>query len=134
MEAGGQSATLDSVRCPAEISCANAQDPGSPKGPPPSARGLYTGRGAAHLARGKPERLEPNPKRRIDDGATLLGGVEVPVRELLTAVLRRVAGEAARVAGPIGDLTLTHPAAQVLPVFAGPRGDFPGPQSPDPFG
>jgi len=72
---------------------------------------LHTGRDAAHLARGNPERLEPNPKRRIDDGATVLGGVEVPVRELLTAVLRRVGDEAARVAGPIGDLTLTHPAA-----------------------
>jgi Hsp70 protein len=72
---------------------------------------LYTGRDAAHLARGNPERLEPNPKRRIDDDLVLLGDAEVPVRELLAAVLRRVAAEAGRVAGQIGAVTLTHPAA-----------------------
>jgi actin-like ATPase involved in cell morphogenesis len=72
---------------------------------------LYTGRDAEHLGRGTPERLEPNPKRRIDDGAVLLGGVEVPVVDLIAAVLRRVAVEAGQVAGEVGDVTLTHPAA-----------------------
>jgi hypothetical protein len=72
---------------------------------------LQTGRDATHLARGNPERLEPNPKRRVDDDIVLLGEAEVPVRELLAAVLRRVGEEADRVAGRIGQLTLTHPAA-----------------------
>jgi len=72
---------------------------------------LHVGRDAAHLARSSPERLEPNPKRRIDDDAVLLGASAVPVRDLLGAILRRVGSEANRVAGPIGDLTLTYPAA-----------------------
>ncbi|MEU7876360.1 Hsp70 family protein [Dactylosporangium sp. NPDC049140] len=71
---------------------------------------LHTGRDAAHLARSAPERLEPNPKRRIDDTAVLLGGAEVGVRDLIVAVLSRVAREAARVDGPVRDLALTHPA------------------------
>jgi actin-like ATPase involved in cell morphogenesis len=72
---------------------------------------LQTGRDAAHLARRNPERLEPNPKRRVDDDVVLLGESAVPVRDLLAAVLGRVATEAGRVAGQIGQLTLTHPAA-----------------------
>ena len=52
---------------------------------------LHTGRDAAHFARANPERLEPNPKRRVDDTTVLLGDTEVPVLELLTTVLRRVA-------------------------------------------
>jgi hypothetical protein len=72
---------------------------------------LHTGRDAAHLGRGNPERLEPNPKRRIDDDVVLLGSAEVPVRDLLGAVLMRVAQEATRVAGRFGELTVTHPAA-----------------------
>jgi hypothetical protein len=72
---------------------------------------LHTGRDAAHLGRGNPERLEPNPKRRIDDDVVLLGSAEMPVRDLLSAVLGRVVEEARRVAGALGDLTLTHPAA-----------------------
>ncbi|GIJ55565.1 hypothetical protein Vau01_030810 [Virgisporangium aurantiacum] len=72
---------------------------------------LHTGRDAAHLGRGNPERLEPNPKRRIDDDVVLLGPAEVPVRDLLGAVLVRVAQEAGRVAGRFGELTITHPAA-----------------------
>ncbi|MFI5912187.1 Hsp70 family protein [Dactylosporangium sp. NPDC051541] len=71
---------------------------------------LHTGRDAAHLARSAPERLEPNPKRRIDDTAVLLGDREVGVRDLIVAVLSRVAREAARVAGPVQDVALTHPA------------------------
>ncbi|MET7424754.1 Hsp70 family protein [Dactylosporangium sp. NPDC005555] len=71
---------------------------------------LHTGRDAAHLARSAPERLEPNPKRRVDDTSVLLGDAEVGVRDLVTAVLRRVATEAARVAGPVTAVTLTHPA------------------------
>jgi hypothetical protein len=72
---------------------------------------LQTGRDANYLARGNPERLEPNPKRRIDDDVVLLGDAMVPVRDLLAAILGRVATEAGRVAGQVGQLTLTHPAA-----------------------
>ncbi|MFF5233727.1 Hsp70 family protein [Dactylosporangium sp. NPDC000521] len=71
---------------------------------------LHTGRDAAHLARSAPERLEPNPKRRVDDTSVLLGDAEVGVRDLVAAVLQRVATEAARVAGPVPAVTLTHPA------------------------
>jgi len=72
---------------------------------------LHTGRDAAHLARSAPERLEPNPKRRVDDTTVLLADAEVEVRDLVAAVLTRAAGEAARVAGgPVPDVILTHPA------------------------
>ncbi|WP_432993366.1 Hsp70 family protein [Dactylosporangium sp. CA-233914] len=71
---------------------------------------LHTGRDAAHLARSAPERLEPNPKRRIDDTSVLLGDAEVSVLDLMVAVLSRVAREAGRVAGPVRDVALTHPA------------------------
>jgi hypothetical protein len=71
---------------------------------------LHTGRDAAHLARGNPEGLEPNPKRRIDDGSVLLGTAEVRVRDLVSAVLDRVAAEARQVGGNPGQLVLTHPA------------------------
>jgi hypothetical protein len=70
---------------------------------------LHTGRDAGHLARSAPERFEPNPKRRIDDTAVLLGSAEVPVADLVAAVLGRVAAEAARAAGPVRAATLTHP-------------------------
>jgi hypothetical protein len=38
------------------------------------------GRVALYLGRSRPERLELNPKRRIDEGAVLLGAREVPGR------------------------------------------------------
>src|SRR5690348_192577 len=57
------------------------------------------GRDAIHAARADPARLEPHPKRCVDDGTVLLGDAEVPVGELFAAVLERVAGEARRVAG-----------------------------------
>ncbi len=71
---------------------------------------LHTGRDAAHLARGNPEGLEPNPKRRIDDGTVLLGTAEVRVGDLVGAVFERVAAEARQVGGGPGELVLTHPA------------------------
>ncbi|HEY3506181.1 MAG TPA: Hsp70 family protein [Actinocatenispora sp.] len=71
---------------------------------------LITGRDALHSARLAPERFEPHPKQRVDDGVVLLG-VEVPVVDLFTAVLGRVAIEAQRVAGgPAERVVLTHPA------------------------
>jgi molecular chaperone HscA len=70
----------------------------------------HTGRDAQRLGAGAPERYEPHPKRRIDEGTVLLGDRELPVELLLTAVLLRVADEA-RTAGvdPAG-ATLTCPA------------------------
>ncbi|MEJ3749807.1 Hsp70 family protein [Actinomycetes bacterium KLBMP 9797] len=72
---------------------------------------MLVGRDAIHAARTHPEGFEPNPKRCVDDGAVLLGAVEVPVPEMFAAVLRRVAVEARRVAGgQLGPVTLTCPA------------------------
>jgi hypothetical protein len=73
---------------------------------------LLVGRDAEHAARAHPERFEPNPKRRIDEQTVLLGEIELPVTNLISAVLGRVLREAERVAGgPITSVSLTHPAA-----------------------
>ncbi|GIG87624.1 hsp70 family protein [Plantactinospora endophytica] len=72
---------------------------------------VHTGRDAVRLGGTDPQRYEPHPKRRIDDGTLLLGTDEVPVERLLTATLRRVADEA-RTAGvdPAATTVLTCPA------------------------
>ncbi|GAA4467187.1 Hsp70 family protein [Phytohabitans houttuyneae] len=73
--------------------------------------GLIVGRDAVHSARLDPARFEPNPKRRIDDGTLLLGDREVPVGELVRAVLARVAEEWDRTVGRARpEITLTCPA------------------------
>jgi molecular chaperone DnaK len=73
--------------------------------------GLVVGRDAVYSARLDPGRFEPNPKRRIDEGTVLLGEREVPVVEMVAAVLGRVAEEYARTVGPVGpEVTLTCPA------------------------
>jgi molecular chaperone DnaK (HSP70) len=94
---------------------------------------LLVGRDALHAAGAAPERLEPNPKLRIDDGSVLLGA-EVGVPELFAAVLRRVAEDADRsTPGDVGTVVLTHPAAwgtrrrQVL-VHAAQRAGLPEPR------
>src|SRR5262245_24055429 len=61
--------------------------------------GLLVGRDATYAGRSRPEDLEPNPKRRIDEGTVLLGDRELPVVDLIAAVLRRVGQEAYRVTG-----------------------------------
>jgi ABC-type xylose transport system substrate-binding protein len=71
---------------------------------------LLAGRDALHLGRSRPEHLEPNPKRRIDEGVVLLGAREVPVAELIAAVLLRAREEADRVADGGGETVLTCPA------------------------
>ncbi|MGI5236918.1 Hsp70 family protein [Dactylosporangium sp. CA-139066] len=77
-----------------------------------AASGLLVGRDAMHAARINPERYEPNPKRRIDEAAVLLGEQEVATVDLIAAVLARVAGEARRVSGvALGPVTVTCPAA-----------------------
>ncbi|WP_422769519.1 Hsp70 family protein [Plantactinospora sp. WMMC1484] len=68
------------------------------------------GRDAQRAARVDPARFEPHPKRRVDDGTVLLGDRELPVTELVGAVLRRVAAEAERQLGGVDELRLTHPA------------------------
>ncbi|WP_051267221.1 Hsp70 family protein [Nakamurella lactea] len=74
--------------------------------------GLTVGRDAERRARLAPERFEPNPKRRIDDGEMLLGSAVVPVEDAIAAVLRRVAEEAQRqLDGRSPDVAvLSHPA------------------------
>ncbi|WP_326558343.1 Hsp70 family protein [Micromonospora sp. NBC_01796] len=54
----------------------------------------HTGRDAHRLASNQPDRFEPHPKRRIDDGTILLGDNDIPIEQLLAAGLRRVADEA----------------------------------------
>ncbi|MET7396429.1 Hsp70 family protein [Dactylosporangium sp. NPDC005572] len=74
--------------------------------------GLVAGRAALEAARGRPDAFEPHPKARIGDAQVQLGPHTVPVADLLAAVLRRAADEAARVAGrPADRLVLTHPAS-----------------------
>ncbi|WP_412542619.1 Hsp70 family protein [Longispora sp. K20-0274] len=72
--------------------------------------GLVAG-AAARAAAGHPERYEPTPKRRIDDGDVLLGETSFPVPDVLAVPLRRVATEAARALGTVPATVLTHPAS-----------------------
>jgi molecular chaperone DnaK (HSP70) len=71
---------------------------------------LVAGRDAERSARMDPARFEPNPKRRIDDGTVLLGDQELPVIEVIAAVLRHVATEARRQVGGCDELRMSHPA------------------------
>jgi len=72
--------------------------------------GLVTGRDALRAGVRSPGRLEPNPKRRIDEDTVLLGTREYRVVELFAAVLARVREEAVRVAGSLDQVRLTVPA------------------------
>ncbi|MQM26026.1 Hsp70 family protein [Glycomyces albidus] len=72
--------------------------------------GLATGRDALRAGVRSPGRLEPNPKRRIDDETVQLGSREYRVVELFAAVLARVREEAVRVAGSLDQVRLTVPA------------------------
>jgi len=73
--------------------------------------GILVGRDAVHSSRLDPARYEPNPKRRVDDGTLLLGEREIPVVELIAAVLGRVSEEWTRTVGPVRPrVTLTCPA------------------------
>ncbi|MFI5913311.1 Hsp70 family protein [Dactylosporangium sp. NPDC051541] len=72
---------------------------------------LIVGRDAVQASRSRPEWFEGHPKSRIDEGELLLGDRAVPVADAIAAVLRRVHGEALRVAGAAVDrVVLTHPA------------------------
>lgn len=72
---------------------------------------ILVGRDACDSARLDPSRFEPNPKRRVDDGAVLLGDREIPVGDLFAAVLAEVRAESERVLGSVPrSVRLTHPA------------------------
>jgi hypothetical protein len=77
--------------------------------------GLVTGRDAQRIAQLWPDRYEPHPKRRVDEGSVLLGDRVYSVAELLAAVLRRVVAEAGSAAA---NAVLTCPAD-----WGGPRRD-----------
>jgi molecular chaperone DnaK (HSP70) len=71
---------------------------------------VHVGRDAERLMVDDPARFEPFPKRRVDDGAVLLGDREIAVVDLLAAVLRRVVAEAALAGAPAaGGAVLTCP-------------------------
>jgi hypothetical protein len=72
---------------------------------------LVAGRDAELLAAVEPSRFEPNPKRRVDDASVLLGDQEVPVRDLLAAVLRTVARGTLEAAPALPPAVLTYPAS-----------------------
>jgi actin-like ATPase involved in cell morphogenesis len=73
---------------------------------------VLTGADAERAASGFPAGLESNPKRRIADGTVWLGEREMPVVDLVAAVLARVGAEATRVAGQSPSaVVLTHPVA-----------------------
>ncbi|MGI5182907.1 Hsp70 family protein [Dactylosporangium sp. CA-152071] len=75
-------------------------------------QGLLVGREAMHAARVHPERYEPHPKRRIDDGTVLLGDTEHQVATLIAATLARVRAETVRTMGDgPGTVVITYPAA-----------------------
>jgi hypothetical protein len=72
---------------------------------------LHVGRDALRLGHAEPGRLEPHPKRRIDAGTVLLGSADVPVADLLAALLAAVAREAVATAGFLPPAVVTYPAA-----------------------
>ncbi len=73
---------------------------------------VLTGADAERAASGFPAGLEANPKRRIADGTVWLGEREMPVVDLVAAVLARVGAEAMRVAGQRPSaVVMTHPVA-----------------------
>ncbi|MGW5748285.1 Hsp70 family protein [Amycolatopsis sp. NPDC003861] len=72
---------------------------------------LVVGQDAERRARLDPSRFEPNPKRRIDEGAIRLGDVDVPIADAFAAVLRRMGEEAERQLGrPPAQTRISHPA------------------------
>ncbi|WP_433298694.1 Hsp70 family protein [Actinoplanes sp. CA-030573] len=76
---------------------------------------LHVGNDALRLGHAEPGRLEPHPKRRVDEATVLLGGVGVPVADLFAALLGVVAREAVATAGLLPPAVLTYPAAWGAP-------------------
>jgi actin-like ATPase involved in cell morphogenesis len=71
---------------------------------------ILVGRDAAREGRRRPERYERNPKLRLDASSILLGDKEVPIREAVAAVLRRVVADCGTAAGVPRSVTVTVPA------------------------
>lgn len=71
---------------------------------------ILVGRDAAREGRRHPERYERNPKLQIGSPNILLGDKEIPSREAVAAVLKRVLSECGRVAGTPQQVTVTVPA------------------------
>lgn len=72
---------------------------------------FHVGRDAQRLAQADPARYEPNPKRRVDEPAVLLGDREVSTVDLFAAVLGAVARAAVEAVGFLPPAVLTYPAA-----------------------
>ncbi|MFC6015394.1 Hsp70 family protein [Plantactinospora solaniradicis] len=70
----------------------------------------HVGRDAQRLAQADPARYEPNPKRRIDESAVLLGDREIPIVDLLASVLGAVANAAVEAVGFLPPAVLSYPA------------------------
>ncbi|MBE1486586.1 Hsp70 family protein [Plantactinospora soyae] len=75
-----------------------------------SAGRAHVGRDAQRLAQADPARYEPNPKRRIDESAVLLGDREFPTVDLLASVLGAVANAAVEAVGFLPPAVLSYPA------------------------
>lgn len=71
---------------------------------------IHVGRDAVREGRRRPERYERNPKLRLDASSILLGDQEIPVREAVAAVLRRVIADCGAIAGVPRSVTVTVPA------------------------
>jgi TRAP transporter TAXI family solute receptor len=72
---------------------------------------FHVGRDARIMARIDPSRFEPHPKRHVGEGTVLLGGDEVPVAALLTAIFQTVRVQVEAVLGAMPErCVLTHPA------------------------
>ncbi|MFD0556190.1 WD40 repeat protein [Stackebrandtia endophytica] len=72
---------------------------------------VLVGRDAWFSSRTAPARLEPHPKRCIDDGTVLLGEREMAVPDLFAVVLERVCTECVQVLGELpSEVVVTHPA------------------------
>jgi actin-like ATPase involved in cell morphogenesis len=77
---------------------------------------LLTGADAVRSASLAPERFEPNPKRRVDDGAVWLGDRAVQTVDLIAAVLGRVVREVRTTHGSLPPgVTITCPARWAVP-------------------
>jgi Hsp70 protein len=76
---------------------------------------LHVGRDAQRMAQLDPARCEPNPKRRIDERTILLGDRQVPVTQVLAALLRAIAEKAVETVGYLPPAVITHPAAWGAP-------------------
>ncbi|MGI5146048.1 Hsp70 family protein [Plantactinospora sp. CA-294935] len=71
----------------------------------------HVGRDAQRLAQADPSRYEPNPKRRVDEPAVLLGDREIATVDLLAGVLGAVAGAAVEAVGFLPPAVLSYPAS-----------------------